>query len=160
MATLVACGASAAALIYYNREVRNRLPTFLWCVVVGDFIFVIFPNGTTTTTLSAASSASRNTFYEVGRENGRGSRVSRETREIEIESGRWPRRRRKRFGRRPSDGPIAATFFRLLFSLILNSRALPSLFSFSLSFSFVLSALLSFVLSRLLAIDVDCARKY
>ena len=31
-----------------------------------------FPNGTTTTTLSAASSASRNTFYEAGRENGRG----------------------------------------------------------------------------------------
>jgi len=45
------------------------------------------------------------------------------------------------------------------FSLILTLARFLS-FSFSLSFSFVLSALLSFVLSRLLAIDVDCARKY
>ena len=77
---------------------------------------------------------------------GEGSRVSRETREIEIESERWPRRRRKKaIDVVHSMVPIAATFFRLLFSLILNSRALP-LFLF-LSFVLIRSLCSSLVRS-------------
>ena len=56
-----------------------------------------FPNGTTTTTQHLPRRLPRETpFTKRVERTGEGSRVSRETREIEIESERWPRRRRKK----------------------------------------------------------------
>ena len=42
MATLIACGASAVALIYYNREVRNQIANIFMVRFLLLFVAVVF----------------------------------------------------------------------------------------------------------------------